>query len=296
VPFERWGSLSVDDHTDTAALIAHVLLFDRLIVPVMTEQVDRNERAYWVKKGWDPDLQLERLDVLEDLAIRRPWDAQRRASFQTRIQELTAEQHDAEAGKHLTRMILAQETPVEKPPDVDGVTVVPAYSSRRALERDFPVEQAADHLTAQAYLLSRRLAVPKASTPTVLAKAVKLSRDPEFRTKRADLFDWQAQAVATGWSPEEAVARVSDMSERYNAMVQDSVGAVRWKFAFTLFGIGLAFATGGPIGATAAAGLSLVQFAKFDRKPDIQAGSTQPAAAFHDVRQQLGIELRKPSS
>src|SRR5687767_2654232 len=127
VPFERWGSLSVDDHTNTAALIAHVLLFDRLIVPVMTEQVDRNERAYWVKKGWDPDLQLERLDVLEDLAIRRPWDAQRRASFRTRILELTAEQHDAEAGKHLTRMILAQETPVEKGADVDGVTVVPAY-------------------------------------------------------------------------------------------------------------------------------------------------------------------------
>jgi hypothetical protein len=33
---ERWGSLSVADHTDTAALAVNVLLYDRLVLPVMT--------------------------------------------------------------------------------------------------------------------------------------------------------------------------------------------------------------------------------------------------------------------
>ena len=78
MPFERWGSLSVNDHVDTQALVANVLLYDRLVAPVMTEQVDRDERAYWISRGWDPDLQQRRLETLEDLAIRRPWDAARR--------------------------------------------------------------------------------------------------------------------------------------------------------------------------------------------------------------------------
>lgn len=96
MPLERWGSLSLDDHVDTEALIANVLLFDRLIVPVMTEQPDRNERAYWVSRGWDPDLQSNRLNLLGDLAVRRPWDAKRRSLFRTRLDELIAEQGDAD--------------------------------------------------------------------------------------------------------------------------------------------------------------------------------------------------------
>jgi hypothetical protein len=78
MPFERWGSLPVNDHVDTQALVANVLLYRWLVVPVMTEQVDCDERAYWISRGWDPDLQQRRLETLEDLAIRRPWDAARR--------------------------------------------------------------------------------------------------------------------------------------------------------------------------------------------------------------------------
>jgi hypothetical protein len=290
MPFERWGSLSVDDHTNTNGLIANVLLFDRLIVPVMTPQADRDERAYWVAHGWDPGLQAKRLELLEDLAVRRPWDEQRRSVFRTRMDQLNAEQFDA--GSDMTRRILAEETPIEKGPDVDGVTVLPAYSSLKGLEDDFPLENATDQLAAQAFLLSRRLAVPERSTGEILKKAVELSRDSNFRAERADLFDWQDLAVARKWSPDEAVARISDMSDRYNEMVKASFGDVRWKFAFTIFGIGIGFAAGGPIGASAAAAtLSLIQFAKFDRRPPIQAGSTQPAAMFHDVEQRLGIKL-----
>lgn len=289
MPFERWGSMSVDDHLDTDALIANVLLFDRLIVPVMTPQADRNERFYWIQKGWDPDLQIRRLDDLGELAVRRLWDKHRRGVFRTRLEQLKAEQREVDS-KQVTRMILAEE-PAETGPDVDGVTVVPAYSSSAAMARDFPISDVQDHIRAQAYLLSRRLAVPKSSNPKMLKRVVKLSHDRDFRAKRAELFDWQTAAFQNGWSPEEAVIRVSDMSERYNEIVKDAVGRVRWKFAFALFGIGLGFLTGGPIGAGAAASLSLVQFVKFDHKPDIQPGSTAPAAVFHDVDQKLGIKL-----
>ena len=40
MPSERWGSLPVNDHVDTQALVANVLLYRWLVVPVMTEQVD----------------------------------------------------------------------------------------------------------------------------------------------------------------------------------------------------------------------------------------------------------------
>jgi hypothetical protein len=295
--FERWGSLSVDDHVDTDALAANILLYDRLVVPVMTSQPDRDERAYWVSKGWDPDLQKQRLDELEDLAVPRPWNSHRRGRFRARLDELRAEQGDANNidAQHMTRMILAQEKVIYKPPGVQGVTVVAAYNSGAALNRDFPVADAKDHIAAQAYLVSRRLAVPDLPSKVLIRETIKLSRDPGFAAKRTELFDWQELAVARRWSPEQTIERISDMTEQYNAKVQEAVEVVRWKFAFTLFGIGLGFATGGPVGAGAAAALSLVQFVKLDRKPAIEAGSTQPAAMFHDMKVRLGIELAQKS-
>jgi hypothetical protein len=292
--FERWGSISVDDHVDTQALVANILLYDRLVIPVMSGQADRDERGYWISKGWDPALQSKRIDQLEELAVPRPWSKTRREAFRTRVEQLKAEQHDAEAidHKHITRMILAQEKVLNKPPGVDGVKVVAAYNSAAALNRDFPVTDAKSHLAAQAYLLTRKLAVPDlADQEVLLREAIKLSKDADFGAKRGDLFDWQELAFAKQWSPEETLQRLSEMTARYNAKVKEATGTVRWKFAFTLFGIGLGFATGGPIGAGAAAALSLVQFAKLDRKPAIEAGSTQPAAMFHDIETHLGIKL-----
>jgi len=138
MPFERWGSLSVDDHTNTRALVANVLLYDRLVVPQWTEQADRDEHAYWTKKGWDPDLQAERLEQLGDLAICRPWDNLRRAQFRTRIAQIDAEQRDALS---TTRMLLAQEQVLDKPMGVHDVLVVPAYNSEASLQKDFPTKK-----------------------------------------------------------------------------------------------------------------------------------------------------------
>ncbi|MCP3855406.1 MAG: hypothetical protein GY698_11830 [Actinomycetia bacterium] len=69
---ERWGSLSVKDHINTSDLITNVLLYDRLVIPVFTEQADRDEREYWEAENWQPDLQLERVGQLGDLAVRSP--------------------------------------------------------------------------------------------------------------------------------------------------------------------------------------------------------------------------------
>jgi hypothetical protein len=294
MPFERWGSLSVADHVDTAALVANVLLYDRLIIPVMTDQPDRDERAYWVSHGWHPDLQAKRLDQLKELAIRRPWNAERRKTFKTRAAELAAEQFDADRfdGYGITRMILAQEQVAEKLTGVQHVQVIAAYNSTESVKQDFQLNDAHDPLSAQALLLTRRLAVPDLpDVEEALRLAIKLSRDAEFRSKRAALFDWQEATVSKGISPEAAVEYIAEMSTSYNAQIKKACAKVRWKLAFTVCGIGLGFATGGVVAAAAAAALSLVQFAMFDSKPVIEADSARPAAMFHDVEARVGLKL-----
>ena len=44
--------------------------------------------------------------------------------------------------------------------------------------------------------------------------------------------------------------------------------------------------------AAASAALTLIQFAMLDGKPAVEAGSSQPAAMFHDLDTRLGIRFR----
>lgn len=296
---ERWGSLSVADHVDTRSLVANVLLYDRLVVPVMVHQPERNERAYWVSKGWDPDLQATRLEQLEELAIRRPWSVERREVFKTRAQELAAEQYDSAGmmdGQQLTRIILAQEDVLDRPAGVHEATVIAAYNSAKSLQNDYLVAHAGNDLAAHAYLLSRRLAVPDLPDPDdSFREAIKLSRDEEFRARRADLFQWQEDEIIRGRAPGAVVERLCEMSDAYNVEVQKAFKVVRWKLAFTVFGaalgLGTGIATGGVAAAAAPAALSLISFMLLDRKPAIDAGSSRPAAMFHDIETHLGLKL-----
>jgi hypothetical protein len=46
IPSERWATFSVKDHTDTRALVADLVMYDRLVFPFpsddMTREWDRN--------------------------------------------------------------------------------------------------------------------------------------------------------------------------------------------------------------------------------------------------------------
>ena len=290
--FERWGSLSVADHIDAAALAINVLLYDRVVLPLMAQQPDRDERAYWEAKGWDPKLQSKRLDDLGELAVGRPWDWQRRNEFRNRLAELNLETQDAqEIGQDLTRRILAQEQVREKFPGVEHVTVIAAYNSIDLARKDFQIEDSAGALAAQGVLLARKLAVPNLPKPEeTLLLARDLSRDPAFKSKRAKLFDWQQVVALQKIPPDAVVERLSAMTNEYNDAVLQATKQVYWKFAFTVFGIGLGFAGGVTIGAAASAALSLLQFASFDRKPAVDGQS--PVAMFHDIEQRVGLKLK----
>jgi hypothetical protein len=122
----------------------------------------------------------------------------------------------------MTRMLLAQEQPVDRPLGVHNATIIAAFNSTAASQADddFAVTEAHDHLPAQGYLLSRRLAIPDLPDEDALAKAIDLSRNEEFRLKRSALFDWQLDAINRNWSPQETVERIAEHVDAYNKQVQ----------------------------------------------------------------------------
>jgi len=294
---ERWGSLSVRDHVNTEELIANVLLYDRLVIPVFTEeQFDRqDEREYWEKQNWDPDLQRKRLLQLEELAIRKPWDTERRMKYKKRVDELRAEKADEIDYYGITQEIIGSKDELRKvklPENVTSATTIAAYNSEAGFREDFTVGKPEANLAEQAYLLGRDLVVPAIVDPEdSLRRAIELSLQDDFRVKRARLFNWQEEfAERKKLTAEQTIKEIALMTRDYNVAVSKAYDEVKKKCAFTLFGVALTVAGIGTCALIPVAGvaLGLVRFVTMDAKPVIQAGDAEPAAMFHDITRKIG--------
>ena len=187
---ERWGSLSVADHNDVSALVANVLLYDRLLMPMYTESGDRNERAYWDMQQWRPDAQLERRQQLGGLVVECAWNQARRQAFTSRYE--AAKQLDAEVnGEMVTRWLLADGQGYQMPPGVNHADVFVAYDSSQSTVKDIPLQKVnAQMLNEQSrigVLLAHELGLPDIAEPEVaLCAAIALSKETEFRNNRSD--------------------------------------------------------------------------------------------------------------
>jgi hypothetical protein len=65
-----WATFSVRDHCRPGAFVAEVLLYDKLLIPVMPTVQDgysveqgELERERWVQARWKPELQARLLDI-----------------------------------------------------------------------------------------------------------------------------------------------------------------------------------------------------------------------------------------
>ena len=296
---ERWGSLSIRDHTSPEALVPELVLYDRLVMPVWQPDDDRRE---WQDPLWDRKLQAERIRQLGDLIISRPWNNERRQVYKNRLEELLAMRHDAidmveevrkELGYQLTRRILAEETLSELPPGVVHVDVVSAYPSEAAFTADFLFSPEVDDTAHAALLIGQRLAVPIDRDPEkALKKTIALVRSRDFRKKRRALHRWQRDTFAEGVSPESSVEELEQLVDDYNQAVGEATGLVKYRIAFLIGGAALTMAAApGSLLAGASALLSIIGFATLDRKPVVNAGEAAPAALFHDVQTKLGVKF-----
>jgi len=300
MPIERWGSLSVKDHTNPALLVPEILLYDRLVLPIPDND---KEITRWEEKGWQPNTLFERLEALGDIAVTKPWDSNRQAQFARRMEELKAIQFDAkqivdeskeEIGYQMTRMILAQEKIIKLPKGVHHVDVVGAYQSESDFNAEWYLNTDLDQKSHLGMLFRHQLAIPDIKDANdALGVAIDIGRDSEFKEKRRKFYDWQLKVLDIGYDPQKAVEEMQYFVDSYNRTVKKAVRKVHIKYAFTVAGIaiGIAGATlWSPVALTSAA-LSIVQFATFDRKPVIESGEAAPAAMFHDIESKIGLKL-----
>ncbi len=254
---ERWGTFSVIDHKNAAALVPEVLLYDRLVLPVPP---DDQERQRWQNKGWAPEVLDLRLGQLGDLAIRASWDLELRKDFRQRMEQLKQTQFDAtqmskEAQEALpyqmTRMILAQTQSRVLPQDVTSVVTVAAYQSAHDFNAHFVLDKASadSNRATLGFLLAQKFAVPGDKDPeTALGKAIELSNDKAFREHRRKLYAWQDDVIGQGIPPQRAIQEMEEMVAQYNQCVERAVKTVYYRFAFAVAAAGLALAAA-PLGA-----------------------------------------------
>lgn len=300
---ERWGTFSVSDHKRKRAFVADILLYDRLIIPYPAND---NERAYWWKKTWMPGRLDSYLDILGDHAIQVPWDDEKRERFNSRYQVGKAAGFDANQLSsareqkvdpfYITRLLLTQDFLPELPQNVSKVWAMPAYPSFYEFKKDIHLDIEEEQERKQNLLcaIANRFLVPadaNMSNEQLLRKAVQLADEDDFKGHRSEFYSWQEDIIEKDIPIENAIKEMEQHLEKLNGIVKKAETKVRWKFAFTIIPIGLAlggvaFATS-PLAlplAGAGALISLVKFAKFDRKPEYQAGHHAPAMMFHDSR------------
>ena len=295
---ERWGTLSVADHNDLSALVANVLLYDRLVIPMYTESDDRDELEYWDEKNWDPVAQLARRKQLGGLAIECAWDKTRRQSYTDRYK--VAVQLDAEAnGEMITRWLLTVEQDYQLPEGVNHADIFVAYNSEQSTLDEIPREKIKDAVANDeskiGVLIAHELQVPDIEDKEVaLREAIDLSKEPEFRTKRTDLYEFQMACLNRGMTPKAVVAELRDRNREMVEYLKKQKIPLKKKAGFMLAQTIVGAVGGAFISPFAAIGglISIWQFSSFDAIPDSQLPNRlAPVAVFHDIEEKLGLKL-----
>jgi hypothetical protein len=285
---ERWGTLSVRDHLNTEALVADLLLYDRLVFPVF---IGPDERTRWRSKGWDPDLQeglIERLG--SDVTVRVEWDEDR----QQRYQDLrSARQQISEDAFQPTRLLLAMDQYL---PEGIQVRAVAAYHDEQEAQRDLGLSKPQPDniaLGKLAFVVGQELLMPiieRAGMPEdLILRARDLSLKPSFRTERREFYQWQEASVdqiALGRKTvHEVVNELRRRTEALNHPIREYF-ANNWKSlgvksVLTVIGISLPSMLG--IHTEAAGLIGLVpgafELVKFGADQAVDAGSEERTEA-----------------
>lgn len=226
----RWGSFSVVDHLDTAALTTEILLYDKLVFPVPSSPETRQR---WVERGRDPDLLDCRLAELGELAYAAKWDRPLWEDWNGRMQLM--DQVTAELGYGMTALVLADALSehgqlseymanIEPRP-----IVIPAYQSESSCRADFDVGRIPEADAARAALeagfgliFRRRLEVPLTDDPDrAYYKAIELVReDDDYLAARRALFDFEDEVIAKQYTPAFALKKLDNLAEQQNALLR----------------------------------------------------------------------------
>ena len=245
------------------------------------------------------------------MVIRVPWNEYAQEHYKSRIDaakdvsfdggHIVAEQANVDA-LHMTRKILAQECVPELPTDVTKVWALAAFPSLLAYQEDQAAASKSVLQEALAMVLTHRFFVPEnedKSDDELLAQAIKLARRDDLREKRAKFHRWQEDIIEQQIPPSEAVTEMEELLKQFEAVARKARIEVYWKFTFMAIPAAIGMATAGAgmqlVFASASGLVSVATFARFDRKPNIDAPPLDyPSTGFVLERRLTTVVLGLP--
>ena len=319
--YELWGTFSVRDHCRRGAFIAEVLLYDQLVLPVVSTADDfereaqqkgvkvdaaklaRQEWERWTKAGWDPARQTLLTIILKnkDRVALIPWTLDRQTEWKAKM---AAEFSNARRnGFFMTGSVLQRFAPVM----AKTIVAVSQYHDLDELRKSGGIRQLVPHepLQASALLavLGHELLLPgdpDEDNFRYLEEALDISSDPMYRERRRNLFEWQQQFVREGVTDAPSIkAAIDHMKALVNDIRTANERQKRWRWAkrfFNFLGVSAKVAAlGGPATACyAAGGGAIASFGAFvvdeaTPKARVEAGMAA-ATLVLDAQTKLGIE------
>jgi hypothetical protein len=251
-----WGCYSVKDHLEPRAFVADLLLYDRLVVPVPTE----DDMARWEER-WDPVLQKTLLDIAAPFVERVPWDASLRDEFTREYSPATAAAEIDSLSRHaagldpyeLTRQFITERIRgdvLHEEPSGD-IRAVAVYAQPDRFDREWAVtgkfpffrkktrvapgvlREVSDVQPTDAQKLAKlvvtRLVVPDdgRDDADVLQKTVELISRDDVAQRRADFQTVIAKFHAAGLRDETIVGEIEDLLAAFNASIKSRTHAQR---------------------------------------------------------------------
>jgi len=290
---EVWGTFSVKDHCDPDAFIAEVMLYDRLVVPIPTDSV---QRTHWSENRWDPDLLDKLLEILGERALPIPWTKQREENWRQRFdaeKSLAAEWAFAATRSELIAGL---------PSNVTGVQVVTNFPTINEMERELrikPIEATADILSHRSVMaiLGSEFLVPengRLSHEDRLKQAVELSSDVSAGRKRAAFWRWQRDffadygGIINQATINAAIEEMNDLLEEQKASIRRQRIKTVVQFSFMAGSVVLGVCDS-PLtqyvigGAFASVGQFMAEYL-----PSAHRDQPSPVSLVHDARKHFG--------
>lgn len=291
-----WGTFSVKDHCDSHAFVAEVMLYDRLVIPVPSND---QERARWHEMGWQPERQGQLLNILGERGYVVSWDAAKRESWKSRFEAGTEiAQATGEWAFMATRTVLTEGLPR----NVSGIQAVTNYTSISELEKDLDLKATAEGQVplcggAAVAVLGHEFLVPDDPRWTheeLLQEAVEISSESAFRRKRASFWRWQREflddkGITDQSAIRDAVEEMWDLLEDEKAVVRKKRIHTGTQFAFLIGSVVLGM-LGGPLTAIAAGGafVSVGEFIADKLLEDRNNDTDKPVALLRDIKKHFG--------
>ncbi|HEV2268661.1 MAG TPA: hypothetical protein VGR92_04310 [Steroidobacteraceae bacterium] len=256
---QLWATFSVKDHCQPGAFVAEVLLYDKLLIPVVPTEEDGlsaqeadAEWDRWLAAGWDPERQAEVTSILGDSAELIPWTSALQGEWRARMEGgFAAARRNGyfESGTVLQRFAPAM---------ARAVVAVSQYRSLKDLERAGIRRRTPETALPASSLLAvlgHELLLPddpEQDEFDVLGRAVAESQKDEYRNRRRALFEWQQKFLGSGALTDATSIRTAlkEMTNLVDRLKTATAAQKKWQFAKRFFSflsiVGKGMALGGP--------------------------------------------------